>query len=743
MRKLTWFSLGFAAACAMCVWLMPVRFLLPVVLIFAAAGVAAWKFRFYKPLIFLAGCCVGIVWYGAFHGYYLSPALGADGRNIQITATATDYSYDTDYGVAVDGKFLLDGRNYRVRMYLDTENPIAPGDTITGTFHLRYTAPGGMRDATYHAGDGILFLGYQRGEAQIVSETEENYQFLGAKLNRQICELLARLFPEDLTPFVQALMLGEDHALDYETDTALKLSGIRHIIAVSGLHVAILFTMLRTISLNRPFLTAVVAFPTLILFCAVAGFTPSVTRACLMVGLMLLGRLMNREYDSPTALAFASLAMLIRNPLVMTSVSFQLSVSCVAGILLFQEPIAKWIQEKLGSPSGKSLRGRATRWFASSVSMSLSATLLTMPMSAFYFGSISLVGVITNLLCLWAVGFAFYGIVALCLLSLMWIDGAAFLAGLVALPVRYVIWVAKLLSSFPLASLYTKSTYIILWIVFLYLLLAVFMFARDRKPMVLGCCATVGLCLALLLSWTEYRIGEVHLTALDVGQGQCLILHHEGKTFLVDCGGSDEETAANTAAETLLSRGITRLDGIILTHGDKDHAGGIPYLLSRMDTGFLMIPSTTDPETVAGLTENWNGKLILADRDYEIPLDRACLTVFGPTFAAESNENSLCVLFEGENCAILVTGDRGSLGEMLLMHEAALPDVDLLIAGHHGSKYSTTQELLNTVQPETVFISVGAGNAYGHPAGELLDRLSTFGCEVYRTDLNGTLIFRR
>ena len=98
-------------------------------------------------------------------------------------------------------------------------------------------------------------------------------------------------------------------------------------------------------------------------------------------------------------------------------------------------------------------------------------------------------------------------------------------------------------------------------------------------------------------------------------------------------------------------------------------------------------------------------------------------------------------MFERENCAILVTGDRGRVGESILLLED-LPQVDLLMAGHHGSKYSTGSELLEAVQPETVFISVGS-NAYGHPAQETLARLLSYGCRVYRTDLQGNLIFRR
>jgi len=645
--------------------------------------------------------------------------------------------------VGVDGEFVSNEKLYKIRLYVDSNQEICPGDTITGTFKLRYTAPGGMRDPTYHAGEGVLFLGYQRGSAEIRKAAEDAAFQLGIVLNYNIGQRLTGLFPADVEAFARALLLGDDFDLDYETDTALKISGIRHVVAVSGLHVAILYTILRTLTMNRRWLTAMIGLPVLYLFGAVALFTPSVSRACIMVALSILAQLLNREYDPATGLSFAGLLMLAENPLVITSISFQMSFACVAGILLFQAPIAQWLQGKLGEPMGKTLKDRIKRWFISSVSVSLSATLLTTPMSAYYFGTVSLVGVLTNLLTLWAVSVAFYGIVAVCLMSLFWMQGAAFLALLTALPMRYVIWMAKLLSAFPLAAVYTKSVYVTIWLVFVYILLAIYLISRNRHPLVLSCCALTGLCLALLVSWNAHRLSDTHFTALDVGQGQSLILHHDDSTFLIDCGGSNDEIAASNAVETLLSRGITRLDGIILTHGDRDHAGGIPYLLTRIDADFLMLPATTPPETLAALTNGFSGELLLVKDDLLLRTDTGKISVFGPVFGAESNENSLCILFESENCAILITGDRGNLGETVLMHEADLPDVDLLMAGHHGSKNSTSEELLRVTQPETVFISVGENNAYGHPAQSLLNRLTAFGCEVYRTDLNGTLIFRR
>ena len=736
MRKLLWFTIGFTAACGLGVWVLPGNGI--VVSILAAAGLTAfgWKLGRKRLALAMLGCMAGLVWYLGFMKLYLIPAQAMDGVTKHITVTAVSHSYDTDYGVGVDGEFELDGKTRKIRVYVNGVEEIQPGDVIEGDFNFRYTAPGGMRDPTYHAGDGILFLGYPRGivDLRVPVQRTLEHAFLG--LNHTIGKRLEAIFPQHTEALAKAMLLGDDFDLDYATDIAFKLSGIRHIIAVSGLHVAMLYTMVRMLAMNRRWLMAILGYPLLYLFALAAGFTPSVSRACIMVGLMMFAQLINREYDSPTALAFAGLAMLLENPLVITSISFQMSFACVAGIQLFDGPISAWLIGKLGAPKGMGLKARLKRWFTSSVSISLSAIVLTTPISAYYFGTVSLVGVLTNLLTLWAVSLSFYGIVLALAVSLIWVPGAIVIARAASLVMVYVMKASAMLSSLPLASVYTASIYIVLWLIFVYVLLIVFTVGEKRHPLVLSCCAVLGLCAALLLSWTEHRLLDVHLTALDVGQGQCLILHTKGETFLIDCGGSNDEITANAAADTLLSRGITRVDGIILTHGDRDHAGGLGYLLERIDTEFILVPATSGME-VRGQ------RVIPVEADLTITAGTGKITVFGPTFSPESNENSLCVLFEGEKCAILVTGDRSRTGELLLLRQTDLPEVDLLIAGHHGSRNSTSEELLTAVSPETVFISVGKDNSYGHPSEETLKRLADFGCMVYRTDIHGNLIFRR
>ena len=744
MRILMWFTFGFVLACGLCAYLLPVTWILPAVtgvLLFQAAALAAIRTRkfFRIPAMLCFGCVVGFCWFLLFCGKYLAVPVSLDGEKIQMTVTATDYSYETDYGIAVDGTVILEEKSYQVRVYLDKMDPLVPGDQVTARFRCRATTSDSSEGGTYHSGKGIFLLLYQQSDAIRTHSDELPRLTFAAELRQKLKNVLREIMPEDTFAFAKALLLGDTTDLPYETDTDLKISGIRHVVAVSGLHISILFALISAVTFRKRYLTLVVAVPVLALFAAVAGFTPSVVRACIMSGLMLLSALLDKEYDGPTALSFAVLAMLLVNPLAITSVSLQLSAASVGGILLFREKIHNWLMDFFGDLQKSKWKKRIAGWFCTSVSVSLSAMALTTPLCGIYFGMVSLVGVVTNLLTLWVISLIFYGLILVCVLGLFW-NGAAIVVGCItSVLIRYVLAVSRTMADVPFSAIYCNSIYVVLWLVFVYLLLAVFLLQKKKQPRILICCAVIGLCLCLLLSWAEPMQDNCRMTVLDVGQGQSILLQTEGRTFLIDCGGDQEDDTADLIAGTLLSQGIDRLDGIILTHYDYDHAGAIDNLLTRIQTDLLLVADTADAKRYPQLV----GKVCYVNDTLEIALEKSHITVFGPIYSGSSNENSLCVLFESENCAILITGDRSAFGERMLMRKTQLPDVDVLIAGHHGSKNSTSEELLQAVTPETVIISAGEGNRYGHPHDELLERLEQHGYAVYRTDLHGTIIYRR
>ena len=740
-----WFAIGFSAACAFgsyCYvpWLLPggVLFLLLAVLF---AILKRWQQLCRIGTAVCLGIAVGLCWFSAYDSMYLGNARQADSRERKLTVSVTDYSYETKYGCAFDGRTEIDGTSYQIRVYLHAYKQLEPGDRVSGTFRLRLTTNGGAEDVLYHQGKGIFLLAYEKEETLVFGKEKPSWMVYPAIWRQELKKIINTAFPEDVAGFCRALLLGDKTGIDYQTYTAFRISGINHVIAVSGLHVSILFGFLYLITARRRVLTAIIGIPAVIAFAAIAGFSPSITRASIMQIVLMLSMLFDKEYDSLTSLAFAALVMLVINPLVITSVSFQLSVGCMAGIFLFSERIRSWImdEKRLGR-----WKGKIARWFSGSISVTLGATVFTTPLVAVYFGTISLIGIVTNLLTLWVVTFIFYGIMVVCAAAAVRIGIAAFFGNIVAWPVRLVLTITKCLAAVPLAAVYTKSVYIVLWLVFAYVLLAVFLLVRRKPVALFGFLVAFGLCLSVTVSWAEPLLDRCRVTALDVGQGQAILLQSGGKTFLVDCGGDYSEDAADITADTLLSQGIGRLDGIILTHYDEDHTGGISYLLERIDTDLLLLPYIEDEQKVgSGLAQQAGERAYFVSEDLEITYDSTKLSVFAPLIFDSDNESCISVLFQTENCDILITGDIGRTLELKLMEKHPLPELELLIAGHHGSRHSTCEELLAATTPECVFISVGADNAYGHPAREVLDRLEAFGCRVYRTDQNGTIIFRR
>jgi len=374
--------------------------------------------------------------------------------------------------------------------------------------------------------------------------------------------------------------------------------------------------------------------------------------------------------------------------------------------------------------------------------MTLSAISLTTPLSAYHFGVVSLVGVLTNLLVIWIISFIFYGIILVCILSLFAPGLAAGMASAMSLPIRFVLLVARTLGELPVAAVYTRSVYILAWLVFSYILLAVFLLSSRKRPCILAGCITFSLILSMTASWLEPKTDSCRITVLDVGQGQCILLQSDDKIYIVDCGGSYDTDAANAAAETLLSQGVRHVDGLILTHYDRDHAGGAEYLLKRILVEAVYAPpypvdaTTTNPLLVAETFIND------VEEETKISYGDTEIILFPSPITDSDNEGSLAVLFRSGTCDILITGDRSSFGERLLMKQTQLPDLDILVAGHHGSGNATCVELLEATNPEIAVISVGV-NTYGHPDEETLTRLEQFGCRVYRTDLDGSIIFRR
>ena len=745
MRWLMWFAIGTAAGCAVGAYrfrgvgLMILAFLCLLGLI-PAALLRRKKNGAILAAAVLLGIASGCSLFFGYDALYIGHARALDGTVTEICFRASDFNWETEYGAAVDGTLEIHGRTYKLRLYLDEYYPITPGDELMLTARLRLTDEGGTSEPTFHRTNGILLLGYQGDSARLFHGEPGIREFPGL-LRQKLKGIIDDAFPEDTRGFARALLLGDKTKLSYDTSLSFRISGVSHIVAVSGLHVSILFGLVYAVMGKRRFLTGIIGIPLVLLVAAVAGFTPSVTRAAVMQIVMMLSLMVRREYDPPTALAVAVLVILGANPLSIASVGFQLSVGSVAGIYLFYRKIRKYLSSRLGGiAKGKNLSAKLLRGVVSSIAVSLSATVITTPLVAYYYGLVSLVSVLANLLVVPVISFVFYGIMLSCVTGGfgVWVGKA------VSALIRYVFAVTEFLSGLPLAAVYTESIYVVFWLVLVYVLIAGLAMFRPGRVWPGICVGCLGLCMALILSWSEPMLDDYRVMVLDVGQGQSVILQSRGSTFLVDCGGDYDEDAGEKTTEKLLSMGIRRIDGLILTHYDRDHAGGIPYLAEQIAIERIYLPRTADSEELMPQihTATEDSERIWLDSDLVLTFGSCSIRIFAPDGEKSGNESCASVLFHSEKYDTLILGDMNAAAERDLLKTRNLPDLELLIVGHHGSNSSTSAELVFRTAPDIAFISVGEDNPYGHPAPEVLNRLMLYGCEIYRTDLQGDLVFR-
>jgi len=749
MRKLAWFAAAFSLAAFLAVYLLPEQILVPAGAICALAAMTGLLLRGkarLRMLLVCFGLAAGLCWTGAYSGIVRALALRLAGTETQVEAVVADWPQENRYStsVLVEVETAQDG-TVKTLFYLSGEgaDDLRPGDrlTITASFRMADTMAGEETD--YYYAKGILLIG--NCEEWTVKRPERvPVKYWPAMVSRALKDSVARAFPDSAAPLVTALITGDKTQLPDGVYSALRRSGLAHVIAVSGLHVSFLAGLITTLLGRRRRLSAVVGICLLFFFAAVAGNTPSVQRAAFMQAMLLIAPLADRENDPPTALSTVLMVLLVVNPYAAASVSLQLSFAAVAGIFLFTGPLCeKWGRNLPRKPKSFwiKLGCRTARGVIASVATTLGAIVFTTPLMAFYFDSISLISPLANLLALWAVSLAFLGGLAVAVLGVFLPALARLLAWVAALPVWYLQWVSGALAGLPFASVSVHSVYLILWMALTYGLIALWVLWRGPKGRVVVpvCLSTSTLCGALILQTAALTGGSLTVSVLDVGQGLSVALYSKGQTALIDCGGHD---AGNAAADHFQSMGLSHIDLVILTHYHDDHAAGIPQLLERMDVGLLVLPDV-EPDSAlrAEIQEAARAagvETLLVTDGATAQLGEVELTIYPPLGSGDSNEEGLSVLGSAGTFDFLVTGDIDTTVEGRLVKYGNLPDTELLVVGHHGSRYAASEELLQAVQPELAVISVGY-NTYGHPAEETLGRLARYGCDIYRTDWSGTV----
>ena len=745
MRKLAAFAASFSAA--VFAWAYGA---LPLLALLALPALRRREDRRLRCALVCAGVITGLLWSQAYDVLFLSPARALEGSYASLTATVADWPYETAYGGAVDIRVEPEeGPVFLARLYGEPElMAAAPGDRVMVTASCRTSGVVRGQVSGDYTAQGIYLLAYAQGDAELTRPERVSLRYLPAHWARALKEAVAGAFPADAAGLVTALLTGDKDGLTETEYAALQRTGLAHAVAVSGLHIGFLAQLAVALAGSRyRRRAALLALPVMAVYALITGCTPSVIRSVIMNALLLLGPLLDRESDAPTSLSFALMVLLFQNPHACQSVGLQLSFASVAGILAFSGRISGALTAHLPKAGrGKGLRPRLLgllRGAAVSLGTTVGATAFTLPLGAWYFGTVSLVAPVANLLCLFLIQLTFQAGLLTALLALALPGPAQLLGSLLAVLPRLVLFLARGLARVPYAALAVDGPYLLGGLAVLYLLWLCFLALRGpRRPLVPLCCSIIVLGSALVLHHAAYRMGPLTLTALDVGQGQCVALRAGDRVALVDCGGSARRNAGDLAADYLSTVGVDRIDLLVLTHYHADHANGVLELLERMEVSALAVPDVDreDPfrQELLAAAEAHGTQVWFVTDDQRLSFGPAELTLYAPLGAGDANEEGLSLLFQGAGFSALLTGDMGSDIEKRLVKYGDLPDIDLLVAGHHGSRSATSQLLLETVTPETVLISCGYNN-YGHPAPETLLRLAEAGCAVYRTDQQGNL----
>lgn len=737
---LVWFTGGFALATLLGVYLPWTTWVLPVGLVSLAVSLVCRGMKKWPPLSrVLLGCAVALLWLTAYSAVFLSPAQDLADRTVRLEAVVTQWPEKTEHGVQIPVKAGEEGGRQVSALFYGSRDlaDLRPGDKLACVAHCTLADQIQGKRSFYYAGRGILLRAKGHGEVIVTRNQGSSLRYAPVYLAKEIRQVIDRLYPEKQAGFLHALLTGDKSGLDEVDQNNFNRVGLGHVVVISGLHVTFLVGILTLFLKPDRKLSLMILLMVLILFCLMTGSAPGTIRATVLCALAMLAPQLDREYHPVTGLCAALLLLLLVNPYGIANVGLQFSFLSTLGILLFgQRWNRSWVEKV----------PQKIRPFMSPIlgvmAISLSAMVFTVPLSGLYFGRFSLIAPIANLCTSWAVTAAFVGGALSVIVGAVWLPLGQVVALVVGLPIRFFLWYAQKVSCLGLASVDLDRGYYALWALFVYgiFLLYLLVPSKRKRPILPVCACVVTLCLSALLTAKTVQREPLALTVLNVGQGESVAVTSGTARALIDCGGTLDP--GDTAATYFQSMGGSYLDLLILTHFHADHAGGVPELMDRVKVRAIAVPDVDAENPIRQAIEEKaqaQGVPIHFIRETsQVPFGQAQLTLYEPSLEGGSNERCLAILCALNGWEALITGDMPEEEENRLVAREDLPDGELLVVGHHGSRYSSGEALLKKFQPEIAVIPVGQ-NTYGHPAPEALSRLENFGAKVYRTDCHGSV----
>lgn len=618
--------------------------------------------------------------------------------------------------------------------------------------------PGGFQEWIYYGARHIDYkmfpIVYRRGSIQ------KSPIYVLNDLRIRLAQTYDIVLPPKEAAIIKSIIIGDKSDLDDDIRDLYRIGGIYHVLAISGLHISVLF-----LAANRLLLlflgkksAGLLSLSLLAIYGLMTGASPSTVRAVIMAGVIIFGEVLYRERDVLSSISFACVCLLLYSPLYLFDIGFQLSFAAVFGLAILTAPIERLLSLCETKCPWLYLPGRTK--VKSALSATLSAGLAICPILSYHFYVITPYSVIVNLIILPTVS----ALVVLGFLSgfagLFSDSLATFLSGPVYYGLRAYENICLFFSKLPFSSILTGRPGI-LFCLAAYSLMATGAFwlsgfgdafDRRRRYFLKALLLFIVLCIVPLIVPHGLQV-----TMLDVGQGDCFVIRSQSKTFIVDGGGQNgRDLGQNTGVNVLLPYldylGTGRLDGVFVTHFDYDHAAGVLELVQQKKIGAVFLSSILERDTAQRENE-WYQLLINSCERYKIPVlyldagdevevESLRFTVLYPdhlTVANDINDTSLVMKLTYKEISMLFTGDIGHDSESAIINAYGELRADILKLAHHGSRYSNSQTFLQAVDPLAAVVSAGQNNRYGHPAPDVLDTLAKLRIPLYQTPAHGAV----
>ncbi len=673
-----------------------------------------------------------------------------------------------------------------IRMKGQWPTDIRPGDRLAVRADLQrpggFSTPGSFDYPASLARQNIWITGLVRSPAFLHKIKDppsflHSLRFLPEYLRHSIGMAVDKAVAPPLQGIYRALLIGDQTLVDERTKELFRDSGCTHILSISGLHFAIISSLLflavywllrrsewLILQYNVKKIALLVCLPPLCFYALLAGTHSPVLRSLIMSCTAIIALCSDRRKSISTLLAAAALLILLFNPSSLFTISFQLSFAAIAAIALTTPGLTHFFAGHREQQNKPPLVQRLRVWSLTALTVSGAATLGTAPLLLMHFNQISLVGPLANLIvepliCLWSLPLALLS----CLVMPFSPETAALLLRMGAPGLEISLICMEMFNALPLSSLWLATPPS--WLVAAYyvsLVSLVWSFYRKRR---LPFGSTLIFCFILFLfvlspaEISRKLKRELTVTFLDVGQGSATLVEFPtGYRILIDGGGatlSARKVGETVIAPFLWQKGITTLDQIIITHADADHYNGLPFIIKHFAPTLMWTNSMTGHDRFfrAFVEEARRDgvRVVLPGLGMSLPIREEssirCLANWGippdreqHSGQKQGNDSGVIVQTVFNNLSVIFPGDISRVVEGKLIREVnkQLPST-ILLAPHHGSKTSNSPAFLKMVQPRYLIVSAGRNGLSAFPHPGLQDLCNRHGITMLTTARNGTI----